>query len=588
MVPVALGLVVALSGAGAYALQGRRALLEDQLARRARAVLAGVEATAREAILTERLEALRRLVERIGREDKDVQRLTVLDRNGEVLAGTPPSSDRGGEVLYYNAYLQARGFPLGQVQLVLRQARIQESLDQATLFLLLCLVDTVLLAGFLVHMTLKHMVTRPLAHLAEATDALAGGAFGRRVDLSTRDELGLVGAAFNDMGKRLESYRAEVDETHRTLEARVRQRTRDLSETQARTQAILEGLPVGVLVVDSRLRIQTANPAGATLAGMPAADLTGATCAEIVDSRFCRQDCLLARARAGENHLEETTLTRGEAEVPVLLDCAPLGDGGVVNLRDVSHLKQMTQQIRRSDRLSSLGTLAAGLAHEINNPLGNLSTYAQLLEEGQGDPQRVSRAVRTIRSEAERASRIVGRLLAFARPSAGVRQRLELGATCQEAQNLLGPVLERDGVTLTCVPGARPALVDAEPGQVQQVLVNLVMNASHATGQGGAVRIEVLDEGAPGFRVVDDGPGIPEESLESLFDPFYTTKEAGEGTGLGLSVCYGIMRDHGGTLSLANRPEGGAVAEVRFPEAGTSTPPRHEDDEEAAGDDRGA
>jgi signal transduction histidine kinase len=184
--------------------------------------------------------------------------------------------------------------------------------------------------------------------------------------------------------------------------------------------------------------------------------------------------------------------------------------------------------------------------------------------------------VSTIRKEAERASAIVGRLLAFAHPSREEFCRVDLQELASSVGTLLGPVLEKSGVefrssaeNLTESPGG--VVIEADPSQIQQIMVNLLLNASQATGPGGWVSLEVLDaegpnpEDWPGFRVCDNGPGIAPEIEDRLFDPFFTTKEVGEGTGLGLSVCYGILRDHGGKLILRNRPEGGAEALVRLP-----------------------
>lgn len=564
MLLVSATLLLCLSGAGAYAIQGRRELLEEQGLRRARTLLAGLTTNAREALLTERFSSLSLMVRKIYSEDRDVVSVRVMDRDGVDVVHSPV---RPGEVdQVFREDVSAQNFLIGKVEITLRKGQVRAALDRATRFLLLTLLDIVLLVGFVVHLAVKGFVTRPLEQLMVATDEVAGGDFGRRTQLRTRDELGLLSEAFDQMAGSLERYRDEVEANRRQLEDRVEARTAELAAAQERTAAILENLPVSVLVVARDLVVTTSNAAAGDLTAAPAGDLVGRTCAALLDTPLCRHDCLLARARRGEPHLEETRL--GAAETAVLLECSPLGDGGIVTVRDVSRLEQMREQIRRSGKLSSLGTLAAGLAHELNNPLGNVSTYAQLLEEGAGSPERAAKMIETIRGEAERASRIVGRLLTFARPTSGEMLPLSTRDTALHATELLRPVLARQGVELRAPPEDAPdAAVLGDAGQLHQVLVNLVLNGAQAAGEGGWVRLDVLpgdDEAGPGFRIADSGPGIDEHLRDQLFDPFFTTKEAGEGTGLGLSVCYGIIQDHGGTITLENHPEGGAQATVRL------------------------
>lgn len=579
MLPVSAILLVCLSAAGFYVIQTREQLLERQLKGRAQVVLGGVVANAREGLVTGRLDSLRLFVRKLAREDRDIVHLRVLDRDGIAVATARPiqPAQPGEALLRLREDVTSRSFRLGSVELELRRRRLADAIDRAAGILFLTLLDVILLAGFGVHLAAKLFVTRPLEHLVEASNAIRTGDFDRRVELDSNDELGVLGRTFDAMAASLGDYRSEVEANQRDLEARVEARTSEVEAARARTAGILENLPLAILVVDPDRKVTTANPAAVGLTEVAGeASLQGSPCGDLVDSRYCREDCLLLRARRGEPHLEETRI--GPEERPVLLECAPLGDGGIVSVRDMSRLVSMREQVRRSDRLSSLGTLAAGLAHELNNPLGNVSTYTQLLEEAGPDSPRAEKFLTTIRSECERAAGIVGRLLAFSRPSSGEPLPCQLADVVAAASELMLPVLAQRGVSLELAPPLDIPTVAADSSQLQQVLVNLLLNAAHATGDGGTVRLTLLSEerGGPGFAVRDDGPGIPDDTVDKLFDPFYSTKEAGEGTGLGLSVCYGIIQDHGGTIEVRNHPEGGAVAEVRLPPA---TPPAIDQEE---------
>jgi signal transduction histidine kinase/HAMP domain-containing protein len=569
MLLVSATLLFCLSGAAIFAVQGRQELLREQLLQRARVLLAALGATSREALLTERHTSLRLLVRKIYTEDKDVLSIHITDRSGLTVASTPTLRKLQGAPILFQEDITSQGYRLGKVELQIRPISLEAAVDRSTLFLLLALFDIILLVGFVVHMSIKGFVSRPLEHLLDATEKISQGDFSQRSELTTSDEIGVLSRAFDTMAESLERFGKQAEETHQVLETRVIERTQELQEAQAHTAAILENLPVSVLVVDGAKRLTAANPAARALCELPTAGLPNRPCSEVLATPLCASNCLLDCASRGDPHIEETQLALDGR--PVLLECSPLGSGGIVTVRDMSRIHTMRAQIRRSDRLSSLGTLAAGLAHEINNPLGNVSTYAQLLQETSPSSSRWNRLVQTIRQESVRASTIVGRLLAFAHPAQDEVEEVSLNDLAASVETLLGPVLKKDGVSFhLCLPEPSPRS-RADLAQLQQVLVNLLLNAAQATGEGGQVELEVLPETGesvdkwPGFQVRDNGPGIPQEFEDHLFDPFFTTKEVGEGTGLGLSVCYGIVRDHGGDLSLKNRSHGGAEATVRLP-----------------------
>ncbi len=583
MLPVSAILFVCLSGAGYYAISARRELLEDQLRRRMRVTLAGLVSSAREALITERHTSMRLLVQKLASEDKDIVFLKVSDRDGTVLAsnrrppGSAPIETQTG-VRYFKEEIVSKGYTLGQVELGIQDSGIREATDRATNFLLLTLLDVLLLVGFGVHMATKIFASRPLEQLVETTQTISQGDFDRRTQFESSDEIGTLAQAFDLMAESLGKYRTEVENNQRLLEARVQERTKELQAAEAKTSAILNNLPLSVLVVDSEKVIREANPEALGLTELsgnlgtdaPAPfDTVGSSCKALLDTQFCREDCLLDRARAGQPKLEEARL--GTSEKPVLLECAPLGDGGIVTVRDMTRLDAMRTQIRRSDRLSSLGSLAAGLAHELNNPLGNVSTYSQLLQEAGPDSPKAERLLGTIRSECDRAAGIVGRLLSFARPEPIRLEKLTLDQVLKPSFELMQPVLEAKGVELKFKPSHGPPLdVMVDASSLQQVVVNLILNAAHAVeGQPeGQVLLQVLGNSSeqwPSFQVCDNGPGIPEEAMAKLFDPFFTTKDPGVGTGLGLSVCYGILRDHGGLIEVSTGESGGAVFTVKLP-----------------------
>ncbi|HEX6884686.1 MAG TPA: HAMP domain-containing sensor histidine kinase [Planctomycetota bacterium] len=236
-----------------------------------------------------------------------------------------------------------------------------------------------------------------------------------------------------------------------------------------------------------------------------------------------------------------------------------------------------TRELARAARYADLGVLAAGVAHEINNPLATIATAAEgmqrRLERGTLDPKEETEYFRTIASEAYRARDITQRLLTLARADPAPHGRVVVATLLQELQRVTRHQLERRSVRLEIEAPAGLA-VRGNSGELLQALVNLVLNARDASPAGKLVRVEAAREG--GFAVLDvddEGSGVPPELVERVFEPFFTTKPPGEGTGLGLSLVAAIVEGHGGTVAVARSPAGGARFRVRIP-LDAQTPPR--------------
>lgn len=234
--------------------------------------------------------------------------------------------------------------------------------------------------------------------------------------------------------------------------------------------------------------------------------------------------------------------------------------------------RRIEEHLRERDKLSSIGLLASGVAHDLNNPLASISGYAQLLLRDENDGERAEDLRRILR-EVERCRGIVKSLLGFARRSAPERHPVDLSEALREILELRDRELRAAGVRhALSAPRSVPPLL-ADENQLQQVFLNIVLNAEHALkqGGGGALRITVRAGGdAPGSCVFvdffNDAPPIPPEVLPHIFDPFFTTKPKEEGTGLGLAVSRRIVRDHGGDITVRSGAEG-TVFSVQLPAA---------------------
>ena len=237
------------------------------------------------------------------------------------------------------------------------------------------------------------------------------------------------------------------------------------------------------------------------------------------------------------------------------------------------------EQLRHADRLTTVGKLAAGLAHEIGTPLNVITGYAQLIADECPEDSGAHRNAGIIAQQAERVAAIIRQLLDFARRRSPNPSRQDLCALARETTDLLGSLAHKHHVSLVLETPGSPVWTRADPGQMKQALTNLVVNGIQSMPKGGGtVTVTVAErrgappagiEGLPGdypcLEVRDQGSGISRDDLDRIFEPFFTTKEVGEGTGLGLSVSYGIVREHRGWIDVDSVPGAGTLFRIFLP-----------------------
>lgn len=272
---------------------------------------------------------------------------------------------------------------------------------------------------------------------------------------------------------------------------------------------------------------------------------------------------------------EDVVLDRpGREAVRLNLSCSPLVSGrqevvgGVLIVEDVTQRVGMEQRLAVSERLAGVGRLAAMVAHEINNPLDGIIRLVNLAVRatGDGDPGRVQTYLAEANKGLQRMVAIVRDLLDFSRTASGAVEPMPIREILTEVAHIMAPAAERAGVRVAvdCDAG----LPTLRSGSLYHVVLNLVKNAVEATPQGGRVRVAArCQDDALVIEVADTGPGIPPEVLARLFEPFYSLKAMGKGTGLGLVVSKDLVEKQGGSLTASNGPQGGAVFTVRIPMA---------------------
>ena len=244
--------------------------------------------------------------------------------------------------------------------------------------------------------------------------------------------------------------------------------------------------------------------------------------------------------------------------------------GAIVVLENVESRVKLEETLQQSEKLSSIGLLAAGVAHEVNTPLTGVSSYTQMLLGmiPETDPKHA--LLQKMQRQTDRASNIVGNLLNFSRTGNAIESsELDINKLLDDTLQLLEPQLRKSNISIVKDYAKTPPMVFGGGGKLQQVFTNLILNARDAMFAGGTISLStwVSDTEEVHIDVTDDGEGIQPENLSKIFDPFFTTKGVGNGTGLGLAVTYGIVQEHAGTIQVRSSYGDGTTFSLVFPAA---------------------
>ena len=371
----------------------------------------------------------------------------------------------------------------------------------------------------------------------------------------------------------------------------LKRREHALVESEERYRLLVDTLPDGVLLHNSR-HILFLNSVGRKILGLREDEnVEGYHYRDFVhpNQRTTAEARIRAIIERGQDNppAERLMQTADGRKIWIEVAAVPFRRGGenlaLAVFRDLTETKQARAEIERqrealhqSEKLSALGSLLAGVAHELNNPLSIVVAQAILLEETNRDPKILKRA-KDIRSAAERCSRIVKTFLSMARQQTPERRSVDINDLVRNALELMGYTLRTSGVEVTSDLADTLPPVWGDPDQLHQVVANLVVNAQQALAETPEPRrlkvTTAFDRNAGMITLAldDSGPGVPVELRSRIFDPFYTTKPTGVGTGIGLSVCYGVVETHGGSIGVTDAPDGGARFVVRLPPAGQVT-----------------
>jgi len=461
----------------------------------------------------------------------------------------------------------------------------------------------VLFAALFLAFWLGRGITRPITRLYQGVLEVMGGNLDHRVGSEGEDEISQLSLAFDEMTTTVKRSHQELEEYSSTLEEKVADRTKELQQeagvrkraeeemkiTVEKLNTILESIEDGIFVINLIGDIMDVNGAYLNMLGYTQKE-------DILGKPFVDTVAEKDRERIGETvtkaietedwsgRIGFTVISNHDEEIEVEMSSSPLRDGfgdlmGFVSVvRDVTERNQMERRAReqtsmliQSEKMSSVGTMVAGVTHELNNPLTGIINYGQhCLKHTEKDDRRYT-VLEDIVKEAKRCTEIVRNMLSFSRKEAEGEegyQKASIIELVDRTLSLLAYRVRADHVSITqSFPDDMPD-ISMKPNSIEQILLNLIGNAMDALHERETKEIRIegsFDEWFVEVRVIDNGPGISSEVMQKLFEPFFTTKPVGKGTGLGLSISHSICKQHGGDLICESEMGVGTTFKIRLP-----------------------
>lgn len=362
-------------------------------------------------------------------------------------------------------------------------------------------------------------------------------------------------------------------------------------EIKEYNEKILEQMSSGVITIDKEMQISTFNKRAQDITRIPSKKALG-NGVDVIQTELSDLLIETLKSKNGLSNVELSISIKDKTEIPINVSTGllkePPGEiiGAFAVITDLTGIKQLEAEVRRAERLATLGTLAAGMAHEIKNPLVSLKTFSQLLPTKYDDPEFRDHFSQIASQEVDRIDHIVEQLLRFARPSKPAFMPIDVQLTIEETLTLLASELSKNGIRVEKQPANKRFLIFADKEQLKQVFLNIILNAIDATSKNSRPRVSVsieihdrkgsrklsfpklpenhnITDNEVIIKITDNGIGILKKDLNHIFDPFFTTKDRGHG--LGLSIAHGIIKEHRGKTEVQSRPGESTTFSLSFP-----------------------
>lgn len=377
-------------------------------------------------------------------------------------------------------------------------------------------------------------------------------------DFLSSDDVELLVTLCGYVGMAIENARL-----YRSLERKAEEveRLKEFSEN------IVESINVGILAVDLDDSVESWNSQMEQLTGILRQDAVDRRLRDLLPAAIS-DELIRSRGEKGIYHIYKASLTDRLVNIAIapLISKEQEQIGRLIIFDDITERAELETRLVQADKLSSIGLLAAGVAHEVNTPLAVISTYAQMLAKQVNGDESKSRMLEKIAKQTFRASEIVNSLLNFSRTGSTEFDEVDLNRVLRETLSLIEPQLHKSQIRVLQHLDPQLGRIRGNSSKLQQVFLNLFLNARDAMEGGGMLEVRTTaEEGLARVEVLDSGQGIPAELLNRIYDPFFTTKGAKKGTGLGLSITYGIVKEHGGSIAADSTPGQGTRFTLDFP-----------------------
>lgn len=346
-----------------------------------------------------------------------------------------------------------------------------------------------------------------------------------------------------------------------------------LSRIKAFSDNLVDNMPIGLLALDDQKTITSINTTAEEMLGISQKEIVGKPISKVLPSRLLQSFAKVDEQ--GEIISEEVKCEiKPDRSVPLEISASAIYDENgdrpisyALLLKDLSEIDELRKEVARSQRLASIGNLAAGVAHEIRNPLSTIKGFATYFRERYKEVPKDQQTATIMINEVDRLDRVVGQLLELARPVRISPEPTDIAGFLQSSLHLIRQNAENKGISVATNLLGKPCEITMDRDRINQVLLNLYLNAIDAMTEGDTLEIGMHclnSEHAVEITVTDTGKGIPDEDLSKVFDPYFTTKPSG--TGLGLAIAHNILEAHQGKINVENRPEGGTRFTVTIPD----------------------
>jgi PAS domain S-box-containing protein len=471
------------------------------------------------------------------------------------------------ETAAYEPLLDIYGKPAAIMRVDLSRKIYEQGQTSIVQFLLLLLATGFVFGAVMLYLLERFVLSRVAALSEDVMKIGASGDLAERLKTSGKDELAFLGISINSMLDDLE--RGEVERNNE----------------RARLAVMLENVPAVLWTTNEQLTITSAMGAGLAGVGLPSREAPGLPLLDFFRTRDAEFPAIAAHRKALEGEatsFETSWQTRQfEAHVRPLKNAEGAVRGAIGVALDITDRERLVDQLRQSQKMQAVGELAGGVAHDFNNLLMVVKGHAQLLYDRLADSPSMRQSVEQVEKAADRAAALTRQLLAFSRKQVLQPRVLDMNEVVGGMIKMFSRVIG-ENIEMTFVPGSSLGRVKADPGQIEQVLLNLVVNARDAMPTGGRLTIETtnaeLDRSyaskhihiEPGayvmLTVTDTGCGMDAETKARIFEPFFTTKGPGKGTGLGLATVYGVVKQSGGYIWVYSEVDRGTTFKIYLPE----------------------